>query len=66
MMLRVYPGRTWKVRSAQTDEQGSGTVTLYDPTRGAYESKKSKQGTGQIFIRIQEPGVRIQNSESRS
>ena len=39
MMLRVYPGRTWKVRSAQTDEQGSGTITLYDPTPGAYESK---------------------------
>ena len=39
MALRVYPGRTWKVRSAQTDEQGSGTITLYDPTPGAYESK---------------------------
>jgi hypothetical protein len=26
--LRVSPGKTWKVRSAQTDEQ----ITLYDPT----------------------------------
>jgi hypothetical protein len=34
IMLRVYPGPTWKVRSAQTDEQGTGAVTLYDPTPG--------------------------------
>jgi len=33
IMLRVFPGRTWKVRSSQTDEQGRGTITLYDPTR---------------------------------
>jgi hypothetical protein len=32
-MLQVFPGQTWKVRSAQTDEQGTGTITLYDPTR---------------------------------
>ena len=39
IMLRIYPGRTWKVRSAQTDEQGSGTITLYDATPGAYDTK---------------------------
>jgi len=39
IMLRVYPGRTWKMRSAQTDEQGSATITLYDPTAGAYDTK---------------------------
>jgi len=37
--LRVFPGKTWKLLSAQSDTQGSGTITLYDPTRGAYESK---------------------------
>jgi hypothetical protein len=35
IMLRVFPGQTWKVRSAQTDAQGTGTITLYDPTRGS-------------------------------
>jgi hypothetical protein len=30
--LQVFPGQTWKVRSAQTDQQGTGTITLYDPT----------------------------------
>jgi hypothetical protein len=33
IMLRVFPGKTWKVWSAQTDAQGTGTITLYDPTR---------------------------------
>jgi len=33
IMLRVFPGRTWKVRSSQTDEQGRGAITLYDSTR---------------------------------
>ena len=37
--LRVFPGKTWKLLSAQSDTQGSGTITLYDPTPGAYESK---------------------------
>ena len=37
--LQVFPGQTWKVRSAQTDEQGRGAITLYDPTRVAHESK---------------------------
>ena len=37
--LRVFPGRTWKVLSAQPDTTGAGSITLYDPTRGAYESK---------------------------
>jgi len=32
-MLQVFPGQTWKVRDAQTDAQGTGTITLYDPTR---------------------------------
>jgi hypothetical protein len=31
--LRVFPGQTWKAWSAQTDQQGTGTITLYDPTR---------------------------------
>ncbi len=31
--LQVFPGQTWKVRSAQTDQHGTGTITLYDPTR---------------------------------
>jgi hypothetical protein len=29
--LRVFPGGTWKVRSAQTDAHGTGTITLYEP-----------------------------------
>jgi hypothetical protein len=33
MMLRVFPGRTWKVWNAQPDEQGTGSISLYDPTR---------------------------------
>jgi hypothetical protein len=33
--LQVFPGQTWKVRSAQTDAQGRGTIMLYDPTRGS-------------------------------
>ena len=37
--LRVFPGRTWKLLSAQPDTTGAGSITLYDPTRGAYESK---------------------------
>jgi hypothetical protein len=37
--LRVFPGRTWKLLSAQPDTSGAGSITLYDPTRGAYESK---------------------------
>ena len=37
--LRVFPGRTWKLLSAQPDTPGAGSITLYDPTRGAYESK---------------------------
>ena len=37
--LQVFPGKTWKLLSAQSDTQGSGTITLYDPTPGAYESK---------------------------
>jgi len=42
MRLRVFPGRTWKLLSAQPDTTGAGgagSITLYDPTRGAYESK---------------------------
>jgi hypothetical protein len=31
--LQVFSGQTWKVRSAQTDQQGTGTITLYDPIR---------------------------------
>jgi hypothetical protein len=31
--LQVFPGQTWKVRSAQMDAQGRGAITLYDPTR---------------------------------
>jgi hypothetical protein len=31
--LQVFPGQTWKTRSAQTDARGTGTITLYDPTR---------------------------------
>jgi len=31
--LQVFPGQSWKVRSAQTDAHGTGTITLYDPTR---------------------------------
>src|SRR6202045_1279103 len=31
--LQVFPGQTWKVRNAQTDQQGTGTMTLYDPIR---------------------------------
>ena len=31
--LRVFPGQTWKAWSAQTDQPGTGTITLYDPTR---------------------------------
>ena len=40
--LRVFPGRTWKLLSAQPDTSGAGgagSITLYDPTRGAYETK---------------------------
>ena len=40
--LRVFPGRTWKLLSAQPDTSGAGgagSITLYDPARGAYESK---------------------------
>jgi hypothetical protein len=37
--LQVFPGQTWKVRSAQTDAQGTGTITLYDQTRVVHESK---------------------------
>jgi hypothetical protein len=33
MMLRVFPGRTWKVWNAQPDTQGVGSISLYDPTR---------------------------------
>ena len=33
MMLRVFPGRTWKVWNAQPDQQGTGSISLYDPTR---------------------------------
>jgi hypothetical protein len=33
MMLRVFPGRTWKVWNAQPDEQGTGSISLYEPTR---------------------------------
>jgi hypothetical protein len=29
--LQVFPGQTWKVRSAQTDAHGTGAVTLYEP-----------------------------------
>ena len=32
--LRVFPGRTWKLLSAQPDTPGAGSITLYDPTRG--------------------------------
>ena len=42
MRLRVFPGRTWKLLSAQPDTSGAGgagSITLYDPARGAYESK---------------------------
>ena len=39
MRLRVFPGRTWKLLSVQPDTSGAGSITLYDPTRGAYESK---------------------------
>jgi hypothetical protein len=35
IMLQVSPGQTWKVRSAQTDAHGAGTITLFDPTRGS-------------------------------
>jgi hypothetical protein len=31
--LRVFPGQTWKALSAQTDAHGTGTITLYEPTR---------------------------------
>jgi len=31
--LQVFPGQTWKVRSAQTDQQGPGIITLYEPAR---------------------------------
>ena len=31
--LQVFPGQTWKVRSAQTDAHGTGAFMLYDPTR---------------------------------
>jgi hypothetical protein len=31
--LQVFPGQTWKVRSAQTDAHGTGAIMLYDPTR---------------------------------
>src|SRR5271166_2825098 len=31
--FRVFPGQTWKVRSAQTDAHGTGDITLYEPTR---------------------------------
>jgi hypothetical protein len=31
--LQVFPGQSWKVRSAQTDAHGTGAITLYDPTR---------------------------------
>jgi hypothetical protein len=31
--LRVFPGRTWKLLSAQPDTSGAGTITLYDPAR---------------------------------
>ena len=37
--LRVFPGQTWKAWSAQTDQQGTSTITLYDPTGVAHESK---------------------------
>jgi hypothetical protein len=29
--FRVFPGQTWKVRSAQTDAHGTGDITLYEP-----------------------------------
>ena len=29
--FRVFPGQTWKVRSAQTDAHGTGAITLYEP-----------------------------------
>jgi hypothetical protein len=31
--LRVFPGQTWKVLSAQTNDQSRGAITLYNPTR---------------------------------
>jgi hypothetical protein len=31
--LRVFPGQTWKAWSAQTYQQGTGIITLYDSTR---------------------------------
>jgi hypothetical protein len=31
--LQIFPGQTWKARSAQTDTHGTGTITLYDPSR---------------------------------
>jgi hypothetical protein len=37
--LQVFPGQTWKVRSAQTDAHGTGTITLFDPAGVAHESK---------------------------
>jgi len=37
IMLRVSLGRSWKVHNAQTDQQGSATITLYDPTAEAYD-----------------------------
>jgi hypothetical protein len=33
IMLRVFPRRTLKLWRAQTAEQDTGTITLYDPTR---------------------------------
>lgn len=31
--LRVFPGQTWKVLSAQTNDLSRGAITLYNPTR---------------------------------
>src|SRR5258708_27618989 len=33
IMLRDFSGKTWEAWSAQTDAHGTGTITLYDPTR---------------------------------
>ena len=37
--LQVFPGQTWKVRSAQTDAQGRGAITLTTQLEVAHESK---------------------------
>jgi hypothetical protein len=37
--LQVFTGNTWKLSSVQSDSQSSATITLYDPTARADESK---------------------------